>query len=163
MERVGMIGAGAMGLALLERLKLAGVRATVYDSYPPALEAARALGCQIASNAADVARDSTLIDVVVRTDEDVVQCMTGPDGVLAGAASGTLVLLHSSILPQTVKQIEAAAQKKSVFVVDACMTGVPPRCRRANYASSSVARRSSSPVRNLICSRWASRYFTWGP
>jgi len=40
-----------------------------------------------------------------------VQCMTGPDGVLAGAASGTLVLLHSSILPQTVKQIEAAAQK----------------------------------------------------
>lgn len=42
MERVGMIGAGAMGLALLERLKLAGVRATVYDSHPPALEAARA-------------------------------------------------------------------------------------------------------------------------
>jgi 3-hydroxyisobutyrate dehydrogenase-like beta-hydroxyacid dehydrogenase len=55
--------------------------------------------------------------------------MTGPDGVLAGAASGTLVLLHSSILPQTVQQIEAAAQKKSVFVVDACMTGVPATVR----------------------------------
>jgi 3-hydroxyisobutyrate dehydrogenase len=129
MERVGMIGAGAMGLALLERLKLAGVRATVYDSYPPALEAARSLGCEIASSAADVARRSTLIDVVVRTDEDVVHCMTGRDGVLAGAASGTLVLLHSSILPQTVRQIEAAAQAKAVLAIDACMTGVPATVR----------------------------------
>jgi 3-hydroxyisobutyrate dehydrogenase len=129
MERVGMIGAGAMGLALLERLKLAGVQATVYDSYPPALEAGRALGCEIVSTAADVARRSTLIDVVVRTDEDVVQCMTGRDGVLAGAASGTLVLLHSSILPQTVRQIEAAAQAKAVLAIDACMTGVPATVR----------------------------------
>jgi 3-hydroxyisobutyrate dehydrogenase len=129
METVGMIGVGAMGLALLERLKLAGVRATVYDSYPPAVEVARSLGCEIASSAAGVARDSTLIDVVVRTDEDVVQCMAGPDGVLEEAASGTLVLLHSSILPQTVKQIEAAAQKKSVAVIDACMTGVPATVR----------------------------------
>jgi 3-hydroxyisobutyrate dehydrogenase len=129
MERVGMIGAGAMGLALLERLKFAGVRATVYDSHPPALEAARALGCEIVPSAADVARRSTLIDVVVRTDEDVVQCMTDPAGVLAGAASGTLVLLHSSILPQTVKQIEAAAQAKAVLAIDACMTGVPAAVR----------------------------------
>ncbi len=129
MERVGMIGVGAMGLALLERLKLAGVQATVYDSYPPALEAGRALGCEIVSSAADVARRSTLIDVVVRTDEDVVQCMTGRDGVLAGAASGTLVLLHSSILPQTVRQIEAAAQAKAVLAIDACMTGVPATVR----------------------------------
>jgi len=129
METVGMIGVGAMGLALLERLKLAGVRATVYDSYPPAVEAARSLGCEIASSAADVARQSTLVDVVVRTDEDVVQCMTGLKGVLEKAASGTLVLLHSSILPQTVQQVAAAAHAKSVSVVDACMTGVPATVR----------------------------------
>jgi len=129
MEQVGMIGVGAMGLALLERLKLAGVQAIVYDTYAPSLEQARALGCRIASSAADVARESTLVDVVVRTDVDVIQCVTGPDGVLEGAKPDTLALIHSSILPQTVQQVEAAAQSKSVFVVDACMTGVPDTVR----------------------------------
>ena len=127
-----MIGVGAMGLALLERLKLEGVQPTVYDTYVPALEQAHVLGCKIVSSAADVAKESTLIDIVVRTDEDVVQCMTGADGVLQSAKSGTLVLIHSSILPQTVKKVEAAAQTKSVFVIDACMTGVPDTVRSGN-------------------------------
>ena len=129
MERVGLIGAGAMGLALLERLKLAGVRATVYDRHPAAVDAARLLGCDIASNAADVARQSTLIDIVVRTDEDVVECVTGLNGVLERAVAGTLVLIHSSILPQTVQHVDAAAKEKSVLVIDACMTGVPATVR----------------------------------
>ena len=129
MERIGMIGVGAMGLALLERLKLAGVEATVYDIHPPSLEAARALGCQIAPSAVDLARESTLIDIVVRTDEDVIQCMTGAKGVLAGAAPGTLVLIHSTVLPQTVEQVAQFARAKSVSVVDACMTGVPNTVR----------------------------------
>ena len=124
-----MIGVGAMGLALLERLKLSGLPATVYDSYPPALKPARELGCRIASSAAEVAQESTLIDVVVRTDEDAVRCMTGPDGVLQGAKPATLVLLHSTVLPQTVKKVEAAARENSVFVIDACMTGVPATVR----------------------------------
>ena len=132
MEQVGMIGAGAMGLALLERLKLASAQATVYDTYAPALEAARALSCKIASSPGALANESTLIDVVVRTDEDVVECMMGSDGVLEGAKPGTLVLIHSSILPQTVKQVEAAARPKSVFVIDACMTGVPDTVRSGN-------------------------------
>ena len=39
-----MIGTGAMGLALLERLEVAGVNAVCYDAYAPALEQAGALG-----------------------------------------------------------------------------------------------------------------------
>jgi 3-hydroxyisobutyrate dehydrogenase-like beta-hydroxyacid dehydrogenase len=124
-----MIGVGAMGLALLERLRITGVEATVYDSYPPALEQAHVVGCKIAASAADVAKNSTLIDVVVRTDEDVVQCITGTDGILQTAKPGALVLVHSSVLPQTVKNVEAAARAKSVFLIDACMTGVPDTVR----------------------------------
>ena len=42
-----------------------------------------------------------MIDVVVRTDDEVLDSMLGEGGVLEGALPGTLVLLHSTILPQT--------------------------------------------------------------
>ena len=66
-----MIGTGAMGLALLERLKVAGVDAVCYDAYAPALEQARALGMRTVGSSAEVAAESTLIDIVVRTDQDM--------------------------------------------------------------------------------------------
>ena len=134
MEKVGMIGIGAMGLALLERLRLANVHAIVYDTYAPSLDAARSLDCTIAASAADVARVSTLVDIVVRTDDDVVSCVTGPDGVLKEARAGTLVLLHSTILPQTVNRIAEAAHSRSVVVIDACMSGVPDTVRAGNLS-----------------------------
>ena len=125
-----MIGTGAMGLALLERLKLAGVADVVcYDACAPALADAHKLGFSAVANVVEVAKRATLIDVVVRTDQDMLDCMLGANGVIEAAAPGTLVLLHSSILPHTVKTVEAAARAKGVHAIDACMTGVPKTVR----------------------------------
>ena len=124
-----MIGTGAMGLALLERLKLAGVEVVCFDAYAPALVQAAALGMRPVASAAEVARESTLIDIVVRTDRDMLDCVLGPQGILEGAQAGTLLLLHSSILPQTIIRVAEAARAKNVEAVDACMTGVPATVR----------------------------------
>lgn len=130
METIGMIGTGAMGLALLERLKIAGIPDVVcYDVYGPALENARKLGFSTAASVAELAGRATLIDVVVRTDQDMLDCMLGADGAIEAAPPGTLLLLHSSILPQTVKAVDAAARAKGVHTIDACMTGVPSTVR----------------------------------
>ena len=132
MEKIGMIGTGAMGLALLERLKLAGVTAVCYDSYAPSLEQARGLGMPVVDSAAAVAKESTLIDIVVRTDQDMLDCVLGSRGVLAGARPETLLLLHSSILPQTMIKVADAARAKGAHAIDACMTGVPDTVRAGN-------------------------------
>ena len=134
MEKVGLIGVGAMGSALLERLSLAGVKATAYDSYPPSLEMARSMGANIVSSAAAVAQAATIIDVIVRTDQDVLDCMMGKGGVLEGAEVGTLVLLHSTILPQTTRKVADAALQRRVYVIDACMVGVPRVVREGNLS-----------------------------
>ena len=125
MEKIGFVGTGAMGSALLSRLKLANVIATAFDVAPAAMEKARAEGAEITSSAKAVAQVSTIIDVVVRTDQEVLDCTLGSNGILEGAAPGSLVLLHSTIRPATTKKVAEAAADKRVNVIDACMTAVP--------------------------------------
>ncbi len=130
MEKIGFVGTGAMGSALLSRLKLANVTAVAFDIAPAAMEAARKEGAQTVPSAKAVAQASTIIDVVVRTDQDVLDCTMGEDGILEGAAPGTLVLLHSTIRPTTTKKIAQAAAETRVYVIDACMTAVPSVVRQ---------------------------------
>ena len=130
MEKIGFVGTGAMGSALLSRLKLAGGSAIAFDIAPAALEAARKEGAETVSSAKAVAQNATIIDVVVRTDQDVLQCMLGNDGVLEGAAPGSLVLLHSTIRPATTKKVAELAADKRVNVIDACMTAIPSVVRQ---------------------------------
>jgi len=130
MEKIGFVGTGAMGSALLSRLKLANVVATAFDVAPQAMEAARAEGAQTAPSAKAVAQGATIIDVVVRTDQEVLECMLGNNGVLEGAAPGSLVLLHSTIRPATTKRIAETAADRRVNVIDACMTAVPSVVRQ---------------------------------
>lgn len=125
MEKIGFVGTGAMGTALLSRLKIVGVPSTAFDIVPQALEQAEKLGAKPAASAKEVAQASTLIDVVVRSDQEVLDCTLGDNGIFEGASPGTLVLLHSTIRPATTKQVAQAAADKRVYVIDACMTGVP--------------------------------------
>jgi 3-hydroxyisobutyrate dehydrogenase-like beta-hydroxyacid dehydrogenase len=130
MEKIGFVGTGAMGSALMSRLKLANVQATAFDIAPAAMEAARKEGAQTATSAKAVAQASTIVDVVVRTDQEVLDCTMGKDGILEGAAPGTLVLLHSTIRPTTTKKIAQAAAETRVYVIDACMTAGPSAVRQ---------------------------------
>ena len=130
MEKIGFVGTGAMGSALLSRLKLASVAAIAFDIASSAMEAARKEGAEIAPSAKAVAQASTIIDVVVRTDQEVIECTLGKDGILEGATPGSLVLLHSTIRPTTTKKVAEAAADKRVNVIDACMTAIPSVVRQ---------------------------------
>jgi len=130
MEKIGFVGTGAMGSALLSRLKLANVPALSFDIEPKAQAAAREEGATTLASAKAVAQACTIIDVVVRTDQEVLECTLGENGVIEGAAPGSLVLLHSTIRPSTTKRIAQAAADKRVHVIDACMTAVPSVVRR---------------------------------
>lgn len=126
-DKVGLVGVGAMGQALLHRLNLAGAGVKVYDISPNRMEEARAMGAELATSPADAARGVSAVHVFVRTDDEEMEAVAGPNGILSGAEPGMIIMLHSTVLPETTRKVAESAAKKGVKVVDAPVTSVPRR------------------------------------
>ena len=120
-----LIGIGAMGKALLKRLRAAGLTVHAHDISLTALEAAVTSGAIPMCSAAAAAKDVAYVHVVVASEDQTIEAVLGPDGVLAGASPGTPVLLHSTIPPSATIYIAEAAAKRGIEVLDAPITGVP--------------------------------------
>jgi 3-hydroxyisobutyrate dehydrogenase-like beta-hydroxyacid dehydrogenase len=104
-SRVGLIGLGKMGLPMGRHLAQRGFDVAGYDVALPALKAAAAAGMQPVNSPKAVAAASDLVIVVVGFDSEVEAVMFGDNGVLAGAADGTIVAIASTIAPQTMLRI----------------------------------------------------------
>jgi 3-hydroxyisobutyrate dehydrogenase-like beta-hydroxyacid dehydrogenase len=66
-----------------------------------------------------------LVSICVWDDDDVRSVMRGPDGVLAGCRPGTLVAIHSTVRPDTCRELAAEAWVDGVVVLDAPVSGGP--------------------------------------
>ncbi|MDH3240431.1 MAG: NAD(P)-binding domain-containing protein [Alphaproteobacteria bacterium] len=126
-EMVALIGVGKMGRALLHRLKLQGHDVAAFDIASEPMETARALGAETAASSAEAAQAAAIVHVFVHNDQEVFDATLGPAGVLEGAKPGTLVLLHSTILPATTFRVAEAAGTRGIDVLDAAVTSVPRR------------------------------------
>jgi len=133
MERAGLVGCGAIGLGLLRRLRLAGVGVTVYDIDKRARENAQQAGANVAGSPAEVARASTIVDVVVRTD-------TGAVRLYAGRRAHGWLRIHGKHVTVSVRGVRADGPCSYRRSFDPCVVA---RLSRAHPRSGRRARRSS--------------------
>jgi 3-hydroxyisobutyrate dehydrogenase len=121
---IGWIGVGAMGGAMLRCALDAGYTAAICDVRD---EATRPFAghprVRVAASPRQAAQSAGLVSVVVLDDAQVREVVLGRDGVLAGAAPGQIVLIHSTVEPQTVIEVGAAAAQRGVHVLDAAVSG----------------------------------------
>jgi len=122
--RVGFVGLGRMGLAKAKHLLRAGYDVSGFDIRETAMETASRMGVVAVPSASEVARNSDTIIVIVPTDEDVKTACIHNDGVLAGAKTGSTIVLCSSLRPETVKEIIKHAED-GVKILDAPSTRGP--------------------------------------
>src|SRR3954469_9055426 len=80
--RIGWIGAGRMGAAMAGRLARAGEDVTVWNRTRAKAEALGDTGCRVADTIADL-RDRDVVFTMVSGPADLVEVLTGDDGVLA--------------------------------------------------------------------------------
>jgi 3-hydroxyisobutyrate dehydrogenase-like beta-hydroxyacid dehydrogenase len=120
---VGFIGLGNIGLPMARHLTGRDYGLMVYDVNAAAAAELLDKGATLAASPRDLAARCQAIGVCVRDDRDVRDVMLSDHGVLAGAARGTMVAIHSTIHPLTVDQVAVAARAADVHVLDAPITG----------------------------------------
>jgi 3-hydroxyisobutyrate dehydrogenase len=126
---VGILGFGAMGMAFAERLKEAGASPLVFDVDEAARERAGQAGLKVAESPADLAQACEVVQIIVRSDDEVLAAALGPLGALEGMPAGGVLLVHSTVLPSTTLAVAGAARARGIGVLDACVTGTPPMVR----------------------------------
>jgi 3-hydroxyisobutyrate dehydrogenase len=120
--RVAWIGLGNMGQPMAAQALAAGHDLVAFDVRAAALDAAVELGARAARSPAEAAADVDAVCVAVLDGAQVEAVTTAPDGVFASARPGTVVAVHSTVHPATVRRV-AATQPAGVTVVDAPISG----------------------------------------
>lgn len=128
-EAVGIVGVGNMGGAMALRLRDLGVAVGVRDVRPEAEAPCAAAGATVHATPAALAAASALVVVCVVDAAQTREVLFGIDGVAAGAAPGTTVMLCPTISPEDVEQAAAALAARGLACLDAPMSGGPARTR----------------------------------
>ena len=121
--RVGIVGVGRMGLAMLKHLVKQGYQVTACDIDDKQLAKARDAGAAAVRTPAEVARAADFVIVAVGYDEEVRQVVLEVDGLLANLAPGSIIAISSTAKPDTVKALDEQAKAHGVAILDA------PICR----------------------------------
>jgi len=119
METIGFIGLGRMGKSMAANLRKKGFELVVFDVASAPVEALQALGAAAAASVAELARRCSIVATMLPASPEVEAVVLGPDGVLANAAPGTLVMDMSTVDPATTDRLHAAAAERGMGAVDA--------------------------------------------
>ncbi len=128
--RVGFIGLGNQGRPIAAHLAPAGFETAVYDIDPAAVEEVAGTGARAATSPREVGERSDVVGICVPEDEHVRSVVLGEAGLLEGLRPGSVIAIHSTILPRTAEELGAAAARHGVLVLDACVTGGAARAQQ---------------------------------
>jgi 3-hydroxyisobutyrate dehydrogenase len=123
MAKIGFVGLGNMGGPMAANLIRAGHEVRVFDLSADAVKAAVEIGGTAAGSLAEVATDVEAIVTVLPAGKHVLAVYDGPDGILAHAATNTLVIDSSTIDVDAARKAAELAKARDMRPVDAPISG----------------------------------------
>ncbi|MCY4729942.1 NAD(P)-dependent oxidoreductase [Natronomonas gomsonensis] len=130
---IGFVGLGTMGMPMAKNAIKAGFDVTGFDLREEILAAFVEAGGDRTDSLAALATECAIVSVIVQDDDQVKNVVAGPDGVFDHCGDETLVLIHSTIHPETPEQLAETAPG-NVTVLDAPVSGTRTRAESADLA-----------------------------
>ncbi|OIN81748.1 NAD(P)-dependent oxidoreductase [Mycobacterium malmoense] len=124
--RVGFIGLGSQGAPMARRIIEGGYETTLWARRPATLEPFAGTPAKVAESPAELAAASDLVCLCVVGDADIAEITGGEDGLLAAMKPGSVIAVHSTVHPNTCRELAKNAAVKGVSVIDAPVSGGGP-------------------------------------
>ena len=122
-ERIGLIGTGIMGSPMARNLLKAGWPLTIYARRENIKKEFKDLGAEIATTPAELAAKSSIIFLLVNYAKDVTELLCAPNGILSGAASGTVIADMTTTDPEFPRITSKQLSAKGIDYLDAPISG----------------------------------------
>ena len=129
--KVGVVGLGRMGLAMVERLRAQGFAEVIaWDRDAARVQlAAASAGAVAADDAVDLVQRSEIVLSIINDDAGARALYGGPRGLLSAGADGKLFIEMSTLQPATVRELSALVETAGGRLVGAPVMGSIPTVR----------------------------------
>lgn len=122
-ETVGFVGLGVMGRPMARHLLDKGFPLVVHNRSRPAQDDLVRAGATGADSPADLARQCTVVIIMVPDTPDVEAVLTGDAGLLVTLRPGSIVVDMSSISPVAARRLAGLVQQRGSIMLDAPVSG----------------------------------------
>ncbi len=122
--KVAVVGTGRMGSAMARAIARGGADLTLYNRTPDRARAlADELGASVAGSATEAAAEADVAITMLADGDAVRATWEGPDGLVAGAHDGGVLVDMSTVPPDTLAPFEAAVRERGSGILDAPVSG----------------------------------------
>jgi 3-hydroxyisobutyrate dehydrogenase-like beta-hydroxyacid dehydrogenase len=123
--RVGFAGLGRMGAPMARRIAAGGYAVTVWNrtAAKAAAFAAEVPGARVATTPTELVQAVEVVVTMLADDAAVRAFLLGPDGAVAAAPSGALVVDMSTVSPDTTAEVREAVRTAGGRFVEAPVSG----------------------------------------
>ena len=122
-KRMAVIGLGSMGFGMARSLVDAGFRVTGFDVRPDVVARFVAQGGHGADSTASAAAEAAIIVVVVVNADQTEGVLFGPQGLVATAQQGSVIISCATMAPERARALAAKVHGAGLLYLDAPISG----------------------------------------
>lgn len=162
-NKIGFIGIGYMGRPIAQRLLESGFKVIAYDRERSNSERLVPYGGTVAESLAELSSNCNVVISCLPNDDAVLNVYGGPNGALATAARGSLVIDMSTVYPETSQKLSRMGSDRGIDVLDVTISGSTPAAEKGLLTLFGGGDKACFDGAEPIFRAIARKYFHLGP